>query len=287
VALIQDYTTNKVAARNAVNALDNFGATALYDGVRVAALHSQTVSGRRALVVMTDGSDTASSASLQQAITAAKNAGVPVFTIGFGSANQSVLQQIANQTGGSFSNGATSADLQTILTRIGQTLNSQYILSWTTSHADGDQHDVTIQVAHEGATESKTTSYNQAGTNCANLVPCVADADTLCLSQERFRVEVEWLDFDGDQGVGSVASCGAEDSGIFYFFNPDNWEMLVKTLDGCANNGHFWVFFAATTNVGYTLTVTDTQTGATKKYTNDLGVSSPAVTDTTAFATCP
>ncbi len=63
--------------------------------------------------------------------------------------------------------------------------------------------------------------------------------------------------------------------------------MLVKVLDGCPVNQHFWVFAAATTNVEYTLRVTDTETGAVEEYLNPLGVASPAIIDTEAFMTCP
>ena len=74
---------------------------------------------------------------------------------------------------------------------------------------------------------------------------------------------------------------------MFWFFNADNWEMLIKVLNGCSITNHFWVFAAATTNVEYTLQVTDTDTGVVKQYFNPLGVSAAAITDTGAFATCP
>ena len=84
-----------------------------------------------------------------------------------------------------------------------------------------------------------------------------------------------------------MASVGTVDSGIFYFFNADNWELLLKILDGCSFTGNYWVFFAATTNVEFTITVTDIQAGAEKTYFNALGNPANAVTDTSAFATCP
>ena len=117
--------------------------------------------------------------------------------------------------------------------------------------------------------------------------PC-PDSDTvLCLNRKRFAVETDWRDFNGQAGPGRAAAPGSDDSGLVYFFNPDNWEILVKVLDGCSVNGHFWVFAAATTNVEYTLRVTDTLTGDVRTYVNPLGTSSDAVTDTTAFANCP
>ncbi len=79
----------------------------------------------------------------------------------------------------------------------------------------------------------------------------------------------------------------SDDSGLLWFFAADNWEMMVKALDGCAVNQHHWVFFVAMTDVQYTLTVVDTQTGQVKAYFNPLGRPSPLVTDTSAFATCP
>lgn len=115
--------------------------------------------------------------------------------------------------------------------------------------------------------------------------PCEQGTTTLCLNDERFRVEVEWQDFDGS-GKGSVIEF-EEDQGLFFFFDPSNTELLIKMIDSCANNDHFWVFYAATTDVGFELTVTDTQTGSRKVYENPLGQPANAVTDTSAFATCP
>jgi hypothetical protein len=41
-------------------------------------------------------------------------------------------------------------------------------------------------------------------------------------------------------------------------------------LDGRAVNGHFWVFYGALSDVSYTITVTDTVTGISRTYHNDL-----------------
>ncbi len=123
------------------------------------------------------------------------------------------------------------------------------------------------------------------GIQCKGM--CVASETAMCLSGGRFRVEVDWLDFKDRTGPARVVDFGSDDSGLFYFFNPDNWEMLVKVLDVCDKFDAFWVFSAATTSVEYTLTVTDTQTNATKEYFNPLGNAAAAITDTSAFATCP
>lgn len=109
----------------------------------------------------------------------------------------------------------------------------------------------------------------------------------LCLHDGRFSVQVAWRDFDGNDGTATVAPATTEEAGVFWFFSPDNWEMLVKVLDGCRINGHYWVFFAATTNVAFTVSVFDHVENVEKVYTNDLGRPADAVTDTGALATCP
>ncbi len=78
----------------------------------------------------------------------------------------------------------------------------------------------------------------------------------------------------------------SQDSGLFWFFEAENRELLVKVFDGCGINDRFWVFSAATTDVEFTLRVTDTMSGTVKTYFNPLGVAA-ANTDTDAFATCP
>ena len=116
---------------------------------------------------------------------------------------------------------------------------------------------------------------------------CLDSLSTLCLKNGRFQLQLAWTNFVGESGIGRVVPIGTDDSGLFWFFDAANWEMLVKVIDGCSFNDSYWVFAAATTNVAYELSVTDTSTGETRLYSNQLGVSSPALTDTTAFKSCP
>lgn len=103
----------------------------------------------------------------------------------------------------------------------------------------------------------------------------------------RFRVSATWTNFSSVSGDGTFVPLGANDSGLIWFFNAQNFEVLIKAVNGCSLNGHFWIFYAATTNVQFTITVTDTVTGVTRFYTNPLGTNAfTAVTDVEAFATC-
>ncbi len=123
---------------------------------------------------------------------------------------------------------------------------------------------------------------------CDDIDACdSADAANLCLHNDRFKVDVQWRDFEGHSGSGQRVGFNSEESGLFWFFNSDNWEVLVKVIDGCHFNDHFWVFSAATTNVEFAMRVTDTETQQTREYFNPLGEAAPAITDTSALATCP
>ena len=110
---------------------------------------------------------------------------------------------------------------------------------------------------------------------------CRVSATALCLAGSRFKVEAVWRDFQGNSGAGNAVPLTG-DTGTFWFFSPDNVEVIVKVLDGRPVDGHFWVFYGALSNVEYSLTVTDTQTGLTRRYFNPLGQLA-SVGDTHAF----
>ena len=99
---------------------------------------------------------------------------------------------------------------------------------------------------------------------------CVADEQTLCLQDGRFRVRATWTDFSGNQGIGKAVRLTA-DTGYFWFFGADNVEVVLKVLDGRPVNDHFWVFYGALSSVEYVLTVTDTVTGVSRTYRNPSG----------------
>ena len=95
---------------------------------------------------------------------------------------------------------------------------------------------------------------------------------TAYLQDGRFRVEVDYQDFQGNAGPALLTLADASNhSSLFYFLEPGNVEFVVKVVDGRDLNGNFWVFLGAITNVGWTVTVTDTQTGRVFTRTNPTG----------------
>jgi uncharacterized protein YegL len=127
--------------------------------------------------------------------------------------------------------------------------------------------------------------YDLNGTGTGGGGTCVADATTLCIAQ-RFKVQVSF-DAGSQSGQGKaipLTSLGVNRGGLFWFFSQDNPEMLIKVLDACTLNHKFWVFYAAGTDVGLTVKVTDTQNGHSKTYTNHRGTAAQPVQDTVALS---
>ena len=143
---------------------------------------------------------------------------------------------------------------------------------------------VTLRVS-DGTTESTASQVflveasDPAGT-------CEPDAETLCLQDSLYQVRAEWWTGDGESSGARVVHAGTNDTGMFQFYDPDNWEILIKVLDGCSVNGNVWVYGASTTDLGYVIQVTDTVTGAQREYRNDPGRPAPAITDGAAFQAC-
>ena len=128
---------------------------------------------------------------------------------------------------------------------------------------------------------------------CASTTPfnCVDDSTTLCLDRGRYAVRAGWNDGSEVQ-LAKVARLNGQDiktdnQGLMYFFDANNWELMVKVLDGCHINDHKWLFGSANTNIEYTLWVADSQTGEVLCYDNPVGMAAMTVADTQAFATCP
>jgi hypothetical protein len=121
-----------------------------------------------------------------------------------------------------------------------------------------------------------------------DTTPCVRDADTACLLDGRFAVEVAWgtAEASGEARVMSFLGERAESdqSAFYWFFDPANFEMGVKMVDACVPPfDAFWVFVSGLTNQYYALNVRDSATGEVRVYENPLGSYPQTIGDTSAF----
>jgi hypothetical protein len=150
----------------------------------------------------------------------------------------------------------------------------------------GTWHVLVTRRSGSGRFQVTATIFAKAATTCT------PGTNVLCLDDQngdrRFKVTLDYASPSrGISGQGKAIglnTLGVRRGGLFWFFTADNPEVLVKVLNGCTTNNRFWVFLTAGTDVGYTVTVTDTTTGVEKVYTNrDLQAAQPAQ-DTQAFS---
>jgi len=137
---------------------------------------------------------------------------------------------------------------------------------------------VTLRVTGDGT--------NTEGTSSVLIRFDITDPYTLLLDNGRFAIQVAWSSVgQGTSGLGTAAGL-TSDTGYFWFFNPSNTEVVIKVLDACSIDGHFWIFGSGLTNLGVVLTVTDTQSGTVMTYTNPDGSAFLPIQDFASFSSC-
>jgi Ca-activated chloride channel family protein len=153
-ALLQSWTSNLTDISAGLAKLRAEESTALYDAVVYSLYNFHGVKGQKALVVITDGKDTASKFTFDQALEYARRASVPVYAIGIGINAAEVdtrfrLGRFCAETGGNVYYISQATDLDRVYADIQTELRSQYILG--IYPPDGTKpnskwHEVTVQV---------------------------------------------------------------------------------------------------------------------------------------------
>ena len=97
-----------------------------------------------------------------------------------------------------------------------------------------------------------------------------------------YRVSMCYETAQGRVGEAQAGIWASGQSGLLWFFDRDNAEVLVKVLDGCSSNRHRWVFVAPVTDVAFNLYVTSSG-GREWTHRNPLGQTAVTRSDTSAF----
>jgi VWFA-related protein len=153
----QPFTADQAALKRAIKALSPDSSTAWYDAVYEAAGQFQSVSGRRAIILLSDGLDNQSRQSLAAAIQAAHTTGLPVYAIGLGargSYDEVSLKRVAQQTDGQFYHAPTAAELKALYESLAVSLQRDYAITYRSPRPTNDGTRRNIGVAVGGATGS-------------------------------------------------------------------------------------------------------------------------------------
>jgi tight adherence protein B len=111
------------------------------------------------IVVLTDGVDTGSATTLEQAAAAAERAHARVFTIGLRSRvfKPSALKTIASEGNGVYAEASSAEDLVTIYDRLGAQLANEHLIRYRSLAGPGQS--IEVEVIVDGAEVSATSSY--------------------------------------------------------------------------------------------------------------------------------
>ena len=114
---------------------------------------------------------------------------------------------------------------------------------------------------------------------------CLPTFTRACLQHRRFAIDVTYdATIFGGRAGDATPQMESDESLKFSFFQPQNLELLLKIIDGCSYNGHFWVYLSGLTNVGVSLRITDMITGAVFDVDNPPGTALAPVIDIEALA---
>jgi len=152
VDLLQDYTGVKADLNSAIEALTAEGNTVLYDAIYDAVGHaSRLPPGRKMILILTDGEDTESSVTLDDAISRARELNVPVFAVGLGKMVADPMKRLSKLTGGRYLEAPSSAELTGAFKLISDQLRHQYVVSYQSQVVpDGREHTLVVKVTYQG-----------------------------------------------------------------------------------------------------------------------------------------
>lgn len=156
VHILTDWTNTPDVVRTALDAIKPWGATAVYDAVlRALPIVNRRSRQRAALLIISDGDDTASDASIREVRAALVRSDAFVYAIAIDPAdrrainartNPDALREITNESGGRTIVVSTSDELSAAAARIAEELNNQYVLGYTSPKGgDGQFHSIRVR----------------------------------------------------------------------------------------------------------------------------------------------
>ena len=182
VEVVQPLTSDPAKLEAAIGGLYGVEDTALFDALLAAVEEMQAVSGRKAIIALTDGMDNSSNATLEAVIGSIDPAGLTISTVGLGDPQQGVqswagldvgtLEALAAQAGGQFALADNRSDLIALYENYALTLQSEYRISYTSPIAlrDGVNRQLTVSIS-ESQVGLERVAFNPGG-----LIPEVGDA---------------------------------------------------------------------------------------------------------------
>ena len=171
VYTVQPVTSDIPALVSAIDALKTGSDTAMYNALAEAEKALESVPGRKAIIVMTDGLDNQSSSTLDDVITGIGESGLSISAIGFGDTtltgmeglDEAGLKALAEGAGGQYAFATDAQTLSTLYQQYGQSLQSEYAITYISPSPlrDGVNRNLTVSLSEIGV--SMESQYNPGG----------------------------------------------------------------------------------------------------------------------------
>lgn len=160
--LLQDLTVSKGPVLRQIDGLEAFGNTALYDALNLALTTAAKSGGRTAIVLLSDGKDTASTQfTRDDVIQLSRLHSIPIHIIGLNDApdyDGPTLQDIASHTGGEILESTDPLELVDLYKRLAYQIRGQYRMIFTGSSTKGS-HEINISTQPGDKAFSYTKAY--------------------------------------------------------------------------------------------------------------------------------
>ena len=161
------FTNDRDELTGAIQTLNYGAGTRLYDALAAGLEQLQGISGRRIILVFTDGDDTDSKNSLKSVVERARAQDVMIYGIALDTLEKKKahdrpdagLKRLADETGGGYFELDSKEDLVSTFARVAQELHSQYVLGFEPAAFDGRVHKLEIRLRHTGMTARARRSY--------------------------------------------------------------------------------------------------------------------------------
>lgn len=180
VQTVQEVTSDKEALLAGVTGIQARDDTAMWDALLSAVETLNPISGRKAIIVLTDGMDNQSSATPEQILSAIGESGLSISTIGFGTKpeagatpdeyegiDEQTLTNLAEQAGGIYGYVEDPEALVNMYDTIRESLQSEVVISYITPQTlrDGVKRALSVRLsgAWEDHVSGSSSSYNPGG----------------------------------------------------------------------------------------------------------------------------
>lgn len=184
--LVSPMSADTAAAMAALDGLEASGETALYDalGTALAQFGPPAESLRQSLVVLSDGGDTASSATLEATSALVSDAGVEFAAVELVTSEYdgTALRTLAGAGGGTIVSADAPEQLVTSYEAVASDLLNRYLVTYTTQRGGSTTVELTVDAAGVTATTSRAVQ-----------LPTLRSGPALAAPEARVAPEPGWL----------------------------------------------------------------------------------------------